>query len=123
MTRTTLKTPRAPSDRAAAPREQPDPPLCSAAFEFYAPSAREVFLVGEFNNWNAKATPMQRGADGIWRVEVMLPPGFYRYKSVVDSIWRCSPDQPHDRCDRPCERCPRCVANAYGSFDRVAVVA
>ena len=96
--------------------EQPKPPHCSASFEFYAPSAREVFLVGEFNDWNAKATPMRRGVDGTWRVE-LLPPGFYRYKFVVDAIWRCSPDQPS------CERCTRCVANAYGSHDRVAVVA
>ena len=105
-----------------APVEQPKPPLCGASFEFCAPSAGEAFLVGEFNDWNSKATPMQRSADGTWRVELMLPPGFYHYKFVVDSIWRCSPDQPHDRCDRPCERCPRCIANAYGSFDRVAIV-
>ena len=103
--------------------EQTEPPPCSAIFEFRAPSARDVFLVGEFNDWDAKATAMQRGADGNWRVELRLPPGFYRYKFVVDSIWRCSPDQLRDRCDRPCQRCPRCVANAYGSFDRVAVVA
>ena len=103
--------------------EQPGSVLCSGRFEFRAPAAREVFLVGEFNNWNAKATPMQRGADGNWRVELKLPPGFYHYKFVVDSIWRCSPDHPHDRCDHPCQECPRCVPNAYGSFDRVAVVA
>jgi len=103
--------------------QQPSPQPCSARFEFFGPAAREVFLVGEFNDWDAKATPMQCGADGNWRVELRLPPGFYRYKFVVDSIWRCSPDQPHNRCDRPCERCPRCVPNVYGSFDRVAVVA
>jgi 1,4-alpha-glucan branching enzyme len=102
--------------------EQSSPEICRARFEFYAPAAREVFLAGEFNDWDAKATPMQRGADGNWRVELKLPPGFYHYKFVVDSIWRCSPDQPHDRCDRPCQACPRCVPNAYGSFDRVAVI-
>jgi 1,4-alpha-glucan branching enzyme len=96
---------------------------CKASFDFYAPEAREVFVVGEFNGWNAKATPMARGADGVWRVELTLPPGFYRYNFVVDSIWRCSPNQPQDRCDHPCEACPRCVPNVYGSFDRVAVVA
>ena len=103
--------------------EQPKLPLCRACFDFYAPFAREAFLVGEFNDWNAKATPMQRSGDGNWHVELMLAPGFYHYKFAVDSIWRCSPDQPHDHCDRPCERCPLCVPNAYGSYDRVAVVA
>jgi 1,4-alpha-glucan branching enzyme len=109
--------------RWQAEAEHAKPPLCSASFEFYAPSAHKVFVVGEFNDWDAKVTPMRRGDDGSWRVELMLPPGFYRYKFVVDSIWRCSPDQPRDRCDRPGHRCSRCVANAHGSFDRVAVVA
>ena len=108
--------------RSLALVELPNPQLCSASFEFYAPTAREAFLVGEFNDWDAKATPMQRSLDGNWRVTLMLPAGFYHYKFVVDSVWRCSPDQPHNRCDRPCERCPRCVPNVYGSFDRVVVV-
>src|SRR5678816_3488506 len=103
--------------------QQPSPPLCSARFEFFAPAAQEVFLVGEFNDWTAGETPMQRGADGNWRVELKLPPGFYHHKFVVDSIWRCSPDEPHDHCDHPCQRCPRCVPNAFGSFDRVAIIA
>jgi 1,4-alpha-glucan branching enzyme len=96
---------------------------CSANFEFFAPAAQEVFLVGEFNDWDAKATPMRRSPDGTWRVQLLLSPGFHRYKFVVDSIWRCSAHQPHDRCDRPCQACPRCVPNVYGSFDRIAVVA
>jgi 1,4-alpha-glucan branching enzyme len=91
-------------------------------FEFYAPTAREVFLVGEFNGWNAASTPMRRSADGCWRAEVALPLGLYRYKFVVDSVWRCSPDQPQDRCDRPCEACPRCVPNIFGSYDRTMIV-
>jgi 1,4-alpha-glucan branching enzyme len=102
---------------------EPEPELCKAVFEFYAPAAGEAFLVGEFNNWDAKATPMQRGNNGVWRIELMLAPGFYRYKFVVDSVWRCSPDRPHDRCEAPCARCPRCVPNTFGSFDRVIVVA
>jgi 1,4-alpha-glucan branching enzyme len=105
-------------------REEPTKAeLCKAEFDFHAPEARGAFLVGEFNNWDAKATPMQRGDDGTWRVRLMLPPGFYRYKFVVDSIWRCSPTQPHDRCDQPCLACARCVPNTYGSFDRVAIIA
>ena len=103
--------------------QQPSPQLCSARFEFFAPDAREVFLVGEFNDWDPGATQMQRSADGNWRVALNLPPGFYRHKFVVDSIWRCSPDQPYDRCDHPCQACPRCVPNLYGSFDRVAIIA
>lgn len=102
--------------------ELPEPRLCKEVFKFYAPRASEAFLVGEFNGWNARATPMARGADGNWRMELMLAPGFYRYKYVVDSIWRCGSDQPYDRCDQPCQACPCCVPSMHGSFDRVAIV-
>ena len=101
--------------------EQPKTPLHQVGFEFYAPTAREVFLVGEFNGWDAATMPLHRSADGNWRLELMLPVGIHRYKFVVDSVWRCSPDQPYDRCDRPCEACPRCVPNLLGSFDRIVI--
>src|SRR5688500_7242935 len=92
------------------------------SFEFFAPEAAQVLLAGEFNNWEAETTPLYRGADGTWHIALALPAGIYRYKFVVDSVWRCSPDQPYDRCDSPCMACPRCVPNLYGSFDRVVIV-
>jgi 1,4-alpha-glucan branching enzyme len=104
------------------PVEQATPSFHHASFEFYAPDAREVSLVGEFNDWNRASTPLHRSADGNWHVQLMLPPGIYRYKFVVDAAWRCSPDHAEDRCDRPCQACPRCVPNVYGSFDRVVIV-
>jgi 1,4-alpha-glucan branching enzyme len=100
---------------------QPKPSVRQVCFEFYAPAAREVFLVGEFNDWDATSMPLCRAADGNWRIELTVAVGIHRFKFVVDSIWRCSPDQPHDRCDRPCEACPRCVPNLLGSFDRVVI--
>jgi len=96
-------------------------PLRQVLFEFYAPAAREAFVAGEFNHWDATGIRMHRCADGNWRVELMLPAGIYRYKFVVDSVWRCSPDHPQDRCDRPCQACPRCVPNLFGSFDRIVI--
>ena len=96
-------------------------PLRQVSFDFYAPSAREVLLVGEFTDWDAAGIPMQRCTDGNWHVDLPLPAGIYRYKFVVDSVWRCSPDHPEDGCDRPCEACPRCVPNPLGSFDRVVI--
>ena len=103
------------------PVEQPKSPLRFVSFDFYAPEAREVFLVGEFNHWNGASTPLHRNGDGNWRVELMLPSGIYRYKFLVDSVWRCSPDHPRDRCDRPCEACPRCVPNLFGTVDRIVI--
>ena len=94
--------------------------LCDAEFTFAAPGAEGVFLAGQFNDWNAKATPMQRGDDGVWRARLRLAPGFYHYKFVADGRWVCGPECCGDQhCDRGCERC---VPNLFGTMDLVAIV-
>jgi len=65
-------------------------------FIFVAPSARNVSLVGDFNGWDAAATPMQR-MDGrtTWSVAVRLPPGRHVYAFVVDGdSWVADPQAP-----------------------------
>ncbi len=37
----------------------------------WAPGARALYLIGDFNGWNRASTPMQRNAEGVW--EVRLP--------------------------------------------------
>ncbi len=37
-------------------------------FSVYAPSARAVSLVGDFNMWDGRAHPMQSSDEGIWRL-------------------------------------------------------
>jgi Carbohydrate-binding module 48 (Isoamylase N-terminal domain) len=53
-----------------------------------------VALVGDFNGWNPRATPMRRdAATGRWIADVMLRPGRYAYALVVnDSVWHADPD-------------------------------
>ncbi len=65
-------------------------------FIFEAPRARHVSLVGEFNGWNAAATPMHRSASGgFWAASLPLPPGRHLYAFVVDdSTWVPDPDAP-----------------------------
>ncbi len=54
-------------------------------FELTAPGAVGVSLVGDFNAWNASATPMTRTADGrAWTVTVQLPAGRHVYAFIVD---------------------------------------
>lgn len=53
-------------------------------FMLIAPQAKEVYLMGDFNDWDPRAIPMQRQPDGGWRVEVTLPHGHHRYLFVVD---------------------------------------
>lgn len=56
-------------------------------FALAAPRARAVALAGDFNGWRAEATPLVRGADGVWFVEVPLSRGNWSYSFVVDGDW------------------------------------
>ncbi|BAH39673.1 MAG TPA: hypothetical protein DGD08_14030 [Gemmatimonas aurantiaca] len=55
-------------------------------FELTLPStARAVSIVGDFNGWDEKKTPMaKRGDEGTWSVRLPLSPGRYTYAFVVD---------------------------------------
>jgi hypothetical protein len=54
-------------------------------FVLDAPRASRVALVGDFNAWNAVATPLARvTSSGIWTVTVPLAPGRHTYAFMVD---------------------------------------
>jgi enterochelin esterase-like enzyme len=65
-------------------------------FELDAPEAKAVFYAGEITQWDQHMLPMQRGADGKWRLAVDLGPGQWLYKFVVDGRWIADPG-PADR--------------------------
>jgi Glycogen recognition site of AMP-activated protein kinase len=56
-----------------------------------APDARVVRVAGDFNGWHADATPLRRGPDGRWTVELPLDSGRYQYMFVVDGRWVTDP--------------------------------
>jgi 1,4-alpha-glucan branching enzyme len=56
-------------------------------FSFYAPEASEVFLAGEFNQWDTRSLLMTKDEGGIWRLTVELNPGSYEFKFFVDGAW------------------------------------
>lgn len=60
-------------------------------FTVRAPEAREVFLVGTFNNWDPAGIPMKPDGKGNWKAQLMLPPGTYEYRLRVDGEWRDDP--------------------------------
>jgi 1,4-alpha-glucan branching enzyme len=55
---------------------------------YTAPGALHVALAGEFNGWSTDAEPMTRGRGGVWSAVLVLPPGTYQYKFLVDGEWR-----------------------------------
>src|SRR5882672_12935463 len=58
--------------------------LHRADFFYDAPQARQVSLVGDFNDWNPEATPMARQPDGRWMVSLELTHGYDEYLVLVD---------------------------------------
>ena len=49
-----------------------------------APDAKQVCLVGDFNQWQSTANPMQRMPDGCWLASLELTHGHHRYLFLVD---------------------------------------
>lgn len=53
-------------------------------FYCFAPEAREVSLVGDFNDWQAGVSPMARQPDGSWMTQIPLHHGHHLYQFLVD---------------------------------------
>ena len=83
----------------------------ASEFTFSAPTARQVSLAGDFNNWDTKAGPMHKGPDGVWHLSVPLNPGRYEYRFYADGVWRDDP------------RAQQRAANALGTENCVRIVA
>ena len=80
----------------------------------HAPDAKQVFVAGTFNGWRTDATPLKRGRQGKWTAKVSLPPGCHEYKFIVDGGWCCEPG-----CEGPQAGCTDCVANEFGTMNRM----
>jgi hypothetical protein len=88
------RTPK-PVEEPAPVAAVPMPPASKtvkAVFELHAPEARQVLVCGEFNGWQPEGTPMSRRADGTWETSIVLRPGRYQYKFVVDGNWIHDPN-------------------------------
>ena len=84
-------------------------------FMLNAPEAKNVYLVGSFNDWNLSSHPMKRcrklkdgGAN--WHLRVKLAPGEYQYRYVVDGDWRNDPSSREQ------------VHNEFGSLNDIVHV-
>jgi 1,4-alpha-glucan branching enzyme len=86
--------------------------IMSVTFETKAPpKAKSVTLVGDFNEWDAKSTPMKKRKDGIWAVTLRLPKQKrYQYRFVIDGEWITDPDAE------------MVVANPFGTQNAVCVL-
>ncbi len=65
-------------------------------FEVMAEPGSKVFLAGSFNEWsdNAKALKEKDG-DGCFTSTMLLEPGEYEYKFVINGEWLIDSENPN----------------------------
>jgi 1,4-alpha-glucan branching enzyme len=61
---------------------------------FTGAKAKTVSLVGDFNQWDPNRHPMKHREEGTWEKIIVLPPGNYEYKFLVDGLWENDPLNP-----------------------------
>jgi 1,4-alpha-glucan branching enzyme len=76
-------------------------------FSIDAPGASHVILMGDFNKWDPKTHPMKNEGNGLWIKAIMIPPGKYEYKFLIDGNWKEDPGNE--------QTCPNC----FGTFNSV----
>lgn len=86
------------------------PKFVEASFSVFAPAAKEVYLVGEFNNWKLEDSNRMQQDNGTWRKNLKLKTGKYRYRFVVDGNWVEDTNNPAKE------------VNPYGSMDSLMEV-
>jgi len=63
------------------------PKLNDIAFSIPAPEAREVYVVGDFNDWKIDDSSRMICNNGTWNKRMKLKAGKYHYRFVVDGKW------------------------------------
>ncbi len=79
-------------------------------FVFDRSAKEQVYLVGDFNNWDEKSHPLKRGKDDKWSIKLSLNPGEYEFKYKVGTQWYNDYDAH------------KYVPNAWGSDNSVIVI-
>src|SRR6201996_4124303 len=79
--------------------------ITGTAFAVWAPNARGVRVIGDFNHWNGQGHPMRSlGGSGIWELFIPDVGENTRYKFDIcgpDGIWRAKADPMARGTERP----------------------
>jgi|SRR5579883_747824 1,4-alpha-glucan branching enzyme len=60
-------------------------------FAYESPTAKEVYLAGDFNNWSFNSLPMRKDEKGVWLLRLPLTVGRHEYRYIVDGDWQNDP--------------------------------
>lgn len=86
------------------------PKLTEVAFSIFAPEAKEVYVVGNFNDWKLDDNSRMEKDNVTWKAKLSLKAGVYRYRFVIDGQWIEDPNNP-------CKE-----MNPYGMMDSLVEV-
>jgi 1,4-alpha-glucan branching enzyme len=110
-TESKTKTPK-----PARPKSAPKPPRAKPAakkrvtFALHAPDAQSVLVTGSFCDWNTAAGALKKDKQGLWKKSIMLAPGRYEYRFLVDGAWQDDP------------QCAERAPNTFGTANCVLTV-
>ena len=79
-------------------------------FSYLGPEAQSVQLAADFTGWEKWAVHLEKDKSGLWKKTVLLTPGRYEYRLLVDGQWRDDP------------QCPTRQPNQFGGENCVCVV-
>jgi 1,4-alpha-glucan branching enzyme len=79
-------------------------------FCYSAPQAKSVLVAGDFTGWQQAPLSLKRDKSGVWKKTILLPPGRYEYRLLVDGEWRDDP------------QCPNRHPNQFGGTNCVCIV-
>ena len=82
-----------PIDKESSAQAEPttQPKLQHVVMHRTFPNAKTVCIAGSFNRWEPAATEMVNFGSDRWRLDLMLKPGKYEYRFVVDGNWSDDP--------------------------------
>lgn len=84
----------------------------AVVLEYKDAPGKHVSVAGSFNDWRSDEKILNdRNGDGIYRCRLLLAPGEYQYKFLVDGEWRSDSGNPNF------------VPNEFGSLNSVLVIA
>lgn len=80
------------------------------ALEYKDAPGKNVKVAGSFNDWRPVKEMCDKNNDGTYRCRLVLYPGEYQYKFLVDGEWRSDASNPDF------------IPNEFGSLNSVMIV-
>lgn len=84
---------------------------CKVTFSFPEQSAKNVYVVGDFNGWDKRALPMKKGKAGFSTSIELDADKDYQYRFLVDGERWENDESPDGLVAGPYADCQNCVVS------------